>query len=718
MSLVKIAFAAGVIKDESPLAAEGGWIDADKVRFRQGMPETIGGWEIASTDQFEGIARGGHTWTDLFGQGHLAFGTADRLYAYSGGELRDITPLHSEGTLTNPFSTTNGSPTVTVIHAEHGFVAGQVVSYANSTPVGGITVNGPYEIKRILGRGRYEIEAASNATSTVADGGGVVDYTAPFPAGLIDGTGGVGYGTGAYSVGPYSLPSNTEFRPAVWSLDHFGETLLAVRRGGALYQWQPNSAGIELITQGDFSSVGRWARGTGWAITGGQARKTSGTSSNLSQNVEGVMDAGKTYRVTFDFTRTSTSGQIKFRMNAGRDVAAVIDVGTASSPVTVNGSYSRLFIAPADPRDIVFEADQNFAGTIDNVSVRPADKAYRIDAAPHRIDSMFVDPNRIIVLLGTEEADGDYNPALVRWSGQENPRVWLPADDNLAGELPVAKGGRLVAGLASRQQNLLWSDDALYSMQFTGDPTTVFSIQLLGTGCGAIGRHAVAEHNGIAFWWSNSGNPYIFQGAIPQVIECRLRRDVSDNIAPSQEEKMYAGINGEFSEVWFFYPDARDGNECSRYAAYNWIENHWTCGTFDRSTWVGAGIFLNPIGLGTDGYIYYHESGSSANGGALTASITSGDFDIQDGENILTIRSIVPDFEEQRGAVRIALETKLYPNGPRIQAGTYTATATTQRLNMRRLGRQARLRLESSTVPSSWRMGALRMDVTPTGAMR
>lgn len=806
--LSKVEFAAGLVKDDTPLAAEGGWVDANWVRFRQGKPEMVGGYELVSTSTFSGMARGVKAWAALDGSPQLAFGTANHLYAYSGGSLLDVTPTYAaEGTLSDlavtlaskssaytilaadsgsllyvpatssggfaltltaattlgatfscyirnfgsgsitlaptttdkingvnlavtipagtalsvacdgtgftttaqaskaPVTTLNASTTVTLTHAEHGLKAGDTIRFANATAVGGVTLAGAYAIVAVLTRNSYTITAASAATSTAT--GGFVDYTVAWASnGLTDGTGGTGYGTGTFGTGVYGLPSVSDYLPTVWSLDNFGETLLANRRGGGLYVWQPATQYAEL-------NDNDWAKGSGWsgATT---LTKTAGSAANVAQNVQGALKAGYTYRVSF--TATVTAGSVKLRMNAGT-TPAILDVGAASAPITVSGNYSRLVVAPASPSDLLFAADATFAGSISNISIKLESKAFHIPEAPERIDSFFIDPNRIVVLLGTYEADGDYNPMLVRWSDQENFRAWTPTDINISGELPLAKGGRLIGGLASRQQNLLWSDDALYSMQFTGD-ATAFSIRMMGTGCGLIGRHAATEHNGIAFWLSGNGNFYIFQGAVPQVVDCRLRRDVVDHLAASQGEKVFAGVNAEFSEVWFLCPDSRDGNECSRYAAFNWIENHWTAGALARTSWVPAGIFPSPVAFGTDGFLYYHERGKTANGGTLAAFLETAYFDVADGGNLMVIKRLVPDFEDQTGDVAFTLTSKPFPNGSTVTTGPFTATATTQMLNLRCMGRQIKIRMDSAANPSFWRMGLLRLDADKSGALR
>jgi hypothetical protein len=715
MTLSKVEFKSGIIKDDTPLASEGGWIDCDKVRFKQGKPQTIGGWEVASVEQFTGIARGAHAWTDLRGDKQIAFGTAANLYAYTGGEIVDITPNFSSGVLTNPFATVNGSPTVTVTLEEHGLVAGMSITFSNADAVGGLTLSGAYPVVSVVTRDTFTITASGNASST-ATGGGGVDYVVAFPAGLVDGAGGRGYGTGSYGVGEYGLPNQTDFLPAVWSFANLGEILIANRRGSPLYIWQPQAEYGDIILTGDFATDTNWAKGTGWAIGSGVATKTAGTLSNLSQNVQGVAQGGYVYKITFTVTRSG--GTLKLRANAG-STPAIIDMGAASTAINKSGTYTRNFVMPADMVDIVFEGDSSFAGTIDNVSLVLESRAIMVAEAPRRIDSIFVAPEGVVVAVGTYEVDGDYNPNAVRNSDIGNVRSWVPDTDSLASEIILrGGGGRLVRGLATRQQNLIWGDDGLFRLQWQGEVGAAFTSDLLGTGCGLIGLNAAAEHNGIAFWLSNNGNFYIFQGAIPQVIDCRVRRDVFDNISPSQEEKIYCGINAENSEAWWFYPDSRDGNECSRYMGYNWIEQHSIVGTFARSSWIRPGIYGYPVAFGTDGYIYFHELGMTANGGALESYLQTSAFDIEDGNNLFIVKAIIPDFDDQSGSVDFTLKTRAFPNATDYDGVTQTAASSTQILRMRRLGRQATLRLEASAAPSFWRLGALRLDVQKIGAER
>lgn len=700
--LKKIEFASGLVRDDTPLAAEGGWIDADKVRFRQGKPQTIGGWTRGCATQFDAVARGAKSWVDLEGRKFLAFGTANKLYLFYDGQLRDITPSYrAEGVLIDPFSTEEDSDVIKVSHDSHGLNVGDAVIFSFADAVGGLTIDGSYTVVSLLDRNTYTITAASAASST-AVGGSSVDFTVAWANG------------------------NTN-EITVWSLDNFGEILLACRRGGALYAFQPAAEYPEIVYNGQFTT----ASGDGWIFgrsannSGGWSYNSDGkfaqctpsspvSSNNLSQNVEGLLKAGYMYRISFDLVRNA--GTLKFRINAG-DAPSVIDVGEASAVINTTGTYSRLFVAPADAKDIVFSADDDFNGQVDNVSIVLEDVAYHVNQAPQIIEGMFVDPNRFVVLFGTYEADGDYNSMLLRWSSQENFRLWIPDAENTAGELSVGRGSKIVGALASRQQNLIWTDEALYSMQFSGS-TNGYSIRMLGAGCGLIGINAAVEQNGTSFWLSNDGNFYVFQGAVPQIIQCRIRKDVYDNISRANSDKIFAGVNSEFSEIWWFYPDTRDGTECSRYAAFNWIENHWTSGSMGRTAWVPLGVMSSPVAFGTDRYLYLHETGKTANGSAIQAFVESSYFDIEDGDTFLTIKSIVPDFDDQVGTTKFRVFTRMFPNGSELTAGPFDVQSTTQVIHFRRMARQAKIRISSESNPSFWRLGALRLDVDKTGVKR
>lgn len=722
MPLVKPTFQPGIIKTNTALDAEGFFTDGNFVRFWQGRAEPIGGWSLSVVQTFEGTARGSKAWRTLDGVTVIAFGTESNLYGLINGFIRDITPALIRSTEEDTFSTISGSDVVGVLLPFHRLREGDAVTFANhQTTVGGLTIEGAYTVEEVLTRDRFTIKAASNASADVNDGGGFVDVSIPIPPGSptapLTGYGSGAYGAGEYGVSPSTDPINT------WAVDNWGENGLFNFSGYGLFEWQPSQSYADLAFNGDFASADGWGLGTGWGITGGEAVKTAGVASNLSQDIEGILEPGRVYEIVFGVTRAA--GSLKFRVNVGGSSPAVIDVGDASSPITKSGTYSRLFRCPADPLDIVFEADADFAGAVTSVEYRLFDKAYRLITAPARIDSMFVDPKGVVVALGATQVDGTYSPTVVRNSDIRNNRSWVPDAGSVASEYALrGGGGQLMAGLATRQQNLIWGDNGVFSAQYKGEAGDAYDIELLSTGCGLISRHAAAGASGFVFWMSNSGQFYIFRGVgatslgTPEVIACTLREDVFDNLDDQQRLKIHAGVNSQFSEVWWFYPDKRDGDEVSRAVAFNWMDGPWSTHKLARTSWIDAGPLSSPVAFSTDRFIYLHEHGNTANGAGMNAYVETAYFDRADGDAFTAILGIVPDFARQKGSVNFRVRTKIYPNGPEKVSPALQASPAKERINYRQTGRQMSLRIENDSTDCFWRMGALRLDVVPDRARR
>ena len=704
--ITKTEFQPGIISDETDLASASGFIDGDKMRARNGRMQVIGGWEAATGDATTGLVRGAHAWASLEGDRVFAAGTATTLHGYFGGDLSDITPLKASGTLTDPFATVSGSARVTVTHQDHGLRLGDAITFSHADAVGGLTINGEYTLIQVLSIDQYVIEAASNASST-ATGGGSVDFVAALDAGLVDGTGGGrGYGTGGWGTGFYSISTVTEFEPRVWSIDNWGGNMLAVPRNGALYEWQPLPI-YDVVS----SDIEDWATGTGWTITGGEAVATAGDASDLTDDVTGDLVGGVTYELVIDVT--VSAGSLQFKVES--DDTGDVNIGAA---ITKTGEYTRIFTSPPSPIALKLSKDATFAGTVASISVRVVPVAYRIQAAPQYAAGMFVDPNRIVVLYNTLEADGDFNPMLVRWSDQENNRVWIPDLDNLAGEFVLGRGSRVIGGMPARDENLIWTDAALYAMRFTGDSGGVFRFDLIGENCGLIGKQAMAIAGGRVFWWGRDNQFYAYSGGEPEIIPCGVRREIEGNLAPAQEEKIVAGVVSEFSEIWWFYPDSRDGNECSRYICFNYAEGVWTKGTLGRTSWLPAGVYAFPVGFGTDNRIYFQERGRTDNGATLDWSLKTGLFDIKEGETVFAVRRYIPDFADQIGNVEVSFTFSQWQRGPQVDAGTYTITPITRDIPLRHMGRQAQITFAAGANSQFVRFGVQRFDVVPTGARR
>lgn len=710
--LIPVEITGGLNKDDSPTAGEGTWNDLQWARMRRGRLEVEGGYSrIHPTATFTGYCRGAAAWADLNGGEVLGFGTDSKLYAYLG-EMYDVTPYHSEFFLSSPFDTVNASTAVTVTNKfydadsavtteiAHNLQVGDAVSFVGAAAVGGLTISGAYTVTTVVSETKYTITAASAATSTATAGGGYVLCRVTLRAGLADGLGGLGYGVATYGDGDYSLSSTVDFLPRVWSIDHFGENMVAVPRDGGVYEWQPESIWPEINT-------GTFTLGTGWTGTT-TLTATAGTASDASQSAaNGVLEPGRIYRLSFTLTRTA--GTVKF----------MGDAINLSPDLSVAGTYAFNFQAPPTPALWKFTKDATFAGTISNISLKLAATAYRVDEAPHRNHVMFVDPNAIVCVGGTYDLTGVYDPCLIRTSAQQNLRSWVPDNNNTASYYRLSAGGRIVGGIPTRLQNL-WSTDAgVYSQQFTGQVGSPYAYRLLGSGCAWAGRNAAVEQNGVVYWMSAAGQFFQFRGAVPEQIDCPVRDEVFDNLDKAQMEKVYGYVSSAFNEVVWLLPDSRTGLECSREVRFNFVENHWYVGTIDRTAGVSPGVYANPILFGTDGRIYTHETGATFAGGSLSWSASTGRFKIAQGDTLMQVMGYKPDFKGLQGTITLNIDFWDSPQQatPRT-VGPFTITSATENVWFRATGRYGRLRYAGSGTPCAGRFGVQAFYAGKSGAYR
>lgn len=586
--LKKLPLLPGIFKDEPPLSAETYFQDGNNVRSYRGKIEKLGGWRKLVNQQMEGKARNLTSWSSNFGGIFMAAGTHTKLYGIAQEALHNITPFRSGGTLTDPFATTNGSNIVTVTDASHALGIGDAVLFEGASEGGGITVDGEYRVETIVDGSTYTIAHSIPATSTAASTGGSVDFSYEIPIGQEYGALFFGWGVGAWGSGTWGTPrtSNILMAPRTWSLDHWGEFLLASPRGGTLYEW------------------------------------------NLSL----------------------------------------------------------------------------------------AARAGAVVGAPEKINSFFISPERFVVALGTnEEISGLYNPMLVRWCAQSDNTDWATSALNTAGEFPLAVGSMIVAGIASRLQNLIWTDTALYTMQYRADIEFVFGFDVLGTNCGLAGPNAFAEKDGIAFWMGPNGQFYVYDGSPPRALDCPNQRYVYDNIIRQQFDAIHCGINSKYSEVWWWYADSNSGgHEVNRFVMYNYADKAWFIGDMARTAWIDKTFFEGPIAAGPDGYLYLHEVGTTADGLPMGDRIETAPFDMDDGDFVVNLSRIVPDME-LNGAIDFTIRTRRFPNKPMEMELVRSYTDQMHKIDLRAQGRQMSLSIASKDAATSWRMGDLRVDVTPAG---
>jgi hypothetical protein len=301
----------------------------------------------------------------------------------------------------------------------------------------------------------------------------------------------------------------------------------------------------------------------------------------------------------------------------------------------------------------------------------------------------------------------------VRWSDQEDNTGWTTAATGEAGEIELQEGSALVGGMPGVQEHLIWSDTALYAMRQTFDDL-IWQFPLLGRSCGLIGKNAAAAIGGRTYWMGHS-QFYVYAGGVPEPIDCPLDQDIFKNLAPGQEGKVFAAVNEAFSEIWWFYPDFRDGSEISRYALFNTRTGIWSAGTFDRTAWGMSSDLQAPVATNSDGEIFIHETGLSGDGGVIGSYIRTGMFDLDDGEHLLYIKGAMADVANQVGGAKLTIYTRETMRSTERIFGPYTIAANTERIWFEAIGRFASFRFEGVSAPECWRLGDLRFDVEKTG---
>ena len=346
----------------------------------------------------------------------------------------------------------------------------------------------------------------------------------------------------------------------------------------------------------------------------------------------------------------------------------------------------------------------------------PTARATLISNAPPVITQALVStPDRHMICFGAVPVGGsaaDFDPMLVRWSDQEDYTTWTPSATNTAGDQRLAQGNRIIGARKSRGQLLIWTDTAMFAMQYLGPPFT-FGFTPLGVNCGVNGPNAMATYEDVAFWMG-CDNFYIYDGAI-KILDCSVKNYVFDDINRTQIEKVYCAFNREWNEVWWFYPSA-SSTECNRYVKYNYRLNCWDYGTMARTVFADSPLFNNPIAVDPDGEIYFHEIGANAVTAPLPAHIEWGALEIGQGDTLTFVDKLIPDTRLQSGKeLQLTLYTKRYPNAPTITKGPYTTTDTTEKISMRARFRQCGGRFESSDLGNDWRLGRWRMNGQPDG---
>jgi hypothetical protein len=783
--LKKLLLKPGVNRENTRYTNEGGWYESEKVRFRQGTPEKIGGWERISSNTFLGLCRSLWSWVTLGSQKLLGVGTNIKFYIEQGGAYYDVTPLRTSVTLNNPFATTSGSSTITVTHSGvgAGYIDGDYVSFYGSSAIGGITLLGEYSLSLVsttsytvstdvpvtitsanpavltcqnqlangvevtlsttgalpspfvagttyyvVGTAGYTFQlsatsggaaistlgsvqsgthkVAAKATSpSVAAGGGTVQALYQINVGPSDAVPTVGWGAGLWGSGVWGTGGSSTEPLRLWSQQNFGEDLVFGYRGGKIYYWDatigvlPPSVSITIASPAVLST---------WV--------PCPTPTPIRLLTTGALPTGL------------SAGTLYYVVNSSGTAFNVASTA-GGSPIATSGTQSGTHSISARAEPLSSYGGSSGVPISQNVI-------------------LVSDINRFLFAMGcTPEGSATFDPMLIRWSDQEDPYNWTPDATNQAGSLRLSRGSEIVAATQSRQEVLVWTDSALYSLQYLGAPD-VWGAQIQGDNISIASQNAVAFTNGVSYWMGKD-KFYMYDGRT-QPLNCDLRRYIFEDINTLQFQQVFAGTNEGFNEVWWFYCSA-GSDTIDRYVIYNYLEANaqggrgvWYYGQMARTAWLDSGVRDYPLAATYANNLVNHEQGLDDNvtgtPAPITASITSAQFDLDDGHQFMFVWRVLPDMTfanstaNSPAATMYLLPMQNSGSGYSVNSATdanhsvanqsyrtITRTATlpieqfTGQIYTRIRGRQIAMKVESTGLGVTWQLGAPRLDMRPDG---
>ena len=619
MPLKKLDLRPGVNRERTRYANENGWYECDKIRFRQKLPEKIGGWTRISTNTFQGVCRSLWAWILLAGNQLVGVGTHLKFYIEQGGAYNDITPIRATTTNTATFSASNGSTTITVTDNSHGASIGDFVTFSSAVSLGGtITatiLNAEHQIVSVPSVNTYTFTASVAANSSDSgNGGSATDAAYQVSVGPETVVPLAGFGSGSWGAGTWGFGGGGAVELRLWSQTNFGEDLIFGPRGGALYYWDA----------------------------------TNGVTTR------GVLLSG---------------------------------LGGASDVPT----------------------KQNFI--------------------------LVSDISRFVLCFGANTiGTSTQDPMLIRWSDQESAVDWTPSSTNQAGSLRLSRGTKIVTAIPTRQAITAWTDAAVYSLQYLGGQA-VWGAQVVGENISIASPNAVTFANGVAYWMGKD-KFYMYDGTV-QPLVCDLLRHVFSDYDTIQADQVFAGTNEEYHEIWWFYC-SNGSSTVDKYVIYNYQDKIWYYGSLARTAWLDSGMRNFPLAATYTPNLVNHEEGIDDNQtgttAAISAFITSAEFDLDDGHQFNFVWRVMPDITFDGSTIDAPSATMtLFPlknsgsgyNSPASVGGddngTITRSATvpvekyTEQINTRVRGRQLSVKVASSASGVQWQLGTPRIDMRPDG---
>ena len=730
MALIDFKVLPGIDKQDTESGAENRWVDCDNTRFRYGLPEKVGGWSSLVSDTIVSVARRQFAFVDLAGNRYIAIGTDKFLLLYFEGQLHDITPVKS--TISSvTMSAADASKEVSITFSSaHNLQSGDIILLDNvSVPPGIGLTNAAFEDKL------FQVTKVTSSliaivtgtqTTTGAAGGGACDIIPYETVGPAAQSYGYGWGISEWN-GVVSTATQTTLNGTLG--DNTSGT---------------SGSNIALTSTAGFPTTGR-------VQIDEELISYTGISTN---NLTGITRA-----VNGSIRATHTSGTIV------TNAADFVDWGEAASASEVSlepglwslSNFGQVLVATiANGKTFTWNA-----GDAARLTTRASTttSGFSTSANPTATRVTLVSPTtRHLIHLGTETTIGNtatQDDMFIRFSDQEDINDYTPTAINTAGSQRLQDGTKIMGSLKAKEAILIWTDNALYTMKFIGAPFT-FGFEQVGTNCGLIGKNAVIEIDGAAFWMSPNGF-FMFDGTVKS-LPCSVEDYVYDQADTTKGQQVYAGLNNQFTEVVWYYPSTNSEYN-DQYVVFNYGEamkgGVWYIGTEARTSWIDSTVYPKPFAtkfnssatgsfpevIGEDGLgqttLFEHEIGTdqvNADGSTTTVTsfVKSYDFDLQasqknaqgkstgstlSGDVFLAMRRFIPDFKDLQGNAKVTLAVKRYPQQSETTTALspFTITSSTDKKDTRARGRFVNIKIENTNVSESWRFGTLRIDVQPDG---
>ena len=698
MPFSKIIFKPGVNRENTRYYNEGGWYESQWVRFRQGSPEKIGGWTQYSSTTFLGVCRSLWNWITLSAQNIIGLGTNLKYYLTIGNQYFDITPIRSTVTLSNPFTATAGSSTITVAATSHGALINDFVTFSGAVGLGGnITagvLNQQYQITSIPNANQFTFTATATANSTDASGspggGSAVVAAYQVNTGPAFQTPFSGWGAGTWGGGSWGNGQAVKNNLQIWNAYNFGQNLLFGPRGSGLYYWTAPTLS---------------ARGVALNTTGGTVTITDSSSTGVPALITSTVNLPNNSSI-----QLGTTGALPTGLSTNTTYYVVNVLGTAFNVSLTQGG-------------IPISTSSDGSGT-QSISLL-------MDVPLFQNYLQVSDSSNFVIVFGTNDyGSSTLDPMLIRWSDEQSTVVWYPDITNQAGSVRLSHGSQIVTAIQTRQEIVVFTDAALYSLQYLGPPY-VWGVQLLGENTTIIGPNAAVLASGVIYWMGID-KFYMYDGRA-QTLICDLRRFVFQDMNYYQNEQVYCSTVEGFNEVWWFYVSGT-GNQINSYVVYNYLEKNWYYGTMARTAWLDTTLQNNPIAATYNGYLLNQEDGVDDNEtgtpAPIDAYISSSEFDVGDGDHFVFIDRILPDLTfsgSTSGTSPITTMTlyaltdsgsgvtQTYNNNVAYTAAYNITEEFTGQVYTRIRGRQMILKMESNKVGTTWQLGAPRFNIRPDG---